>query len=241
MGKAKKEPSKDKSFCLVCGTELDLDSKYCKECAAPIEEEPQDKHVKAKRSRARIIVVLMVIIIVIASISIFFFINYEDVNELKTYEYSPTTAPAALTVDLDMDSGSMVVNFTSDPEEPVVKIDYFKRWTGMVVERPRFSTSMAKVKFNGATVIGSADSEIEVTLRADVKYTIKAKTTSGSFIMDTNVKGISFDSITTDSTSGSAVLNLKDASISGKIKTTGTSGSVSSKMIEIVSLYVDLF
>ena len=103
MGKSKPEPigEMEKIHCLACGKECDGDSKYCKHCGAPTKPLEISSNLKSKKSRKKLLVVLLVMMMIVGTIFIFLIISFEDVDETKTYIYSPDITSRSLKIELD--------------------------------------------------------------------------------------------------------------------------------------------
>jgi hypothetical protein len=215
--------------CLACGKEYDSDSNYCKHCGAPAEPEKQKipPHLKGKKSRKKLFVVLLIIIIIIAAISFFIIISFEDVDETVTYTYSPEETPSSLKIDLEMNNGSVEIKFTNESSEPVVKIDYHKKWSGFVYGQPSFETTSSKVTFKGSDVFGEADSELTVILRNDVEYDIHGTISSGSIALNTDDQGVILGTVSFASSSGSTSIFGVNLTITEQIKLKSNDGSSS--------------
>jgi hypothetical protein len=229
MGKSKPEPIgvMPKINCLACGKECDGDSKYCKHCGAPTKPLEIPPHLKPKKSRKKLLVVLLVVMMIIGTISVFLIISYEDVDETKTYTYSPDTTPRSLKIELDMDSASVEIYFTSDLDEPLVKLDYHKKWSGFIVSQSSFKTSSSKVSFEGSIVVGEANSELIVTLRNDVEYDINGISANGNIALNAEDRGVILGTIDLDTTSGSSSIFGKNLTVTKQIKLKSESGSSS--------------
>lgn len=231
MRKSKKEPVEDipKTDCLACGKEHDSDSKYCKHCGAPAEPETQKGplHLKGKKSRKKSFVVLLIVIIIIAAVSLIFIVSFQDVDENETFTYSPENTPSSLKIELDMNNASVEIKFTDELTEPVVKLDYHKKWSGWIYRQPSFETSSSKVTFKGSTVFGDADSELMVILRSDVEYDIKGTIDSGSIALNADDQGVILGTIDFDSSSGSSSIFGTNLTITEQIKLKSEDGSAS--------------
>jgi hypothetical protein len=220
----------DKMYCWKCGKKNHEKSRFCNNCGANLEGEkapgPEGelKPTEKKRSRGKLLVILILLIIIFASISIFFFFSYESVNKHVYYTYNPKTTPTSLEIDFEMENGGVEIEFTSDLNEPLVYIDYHKRWDGFVVREPSFSTSSNKVSFRGAEVWGEANSELKIILRNDVTYDFKGKERNGGLSFNSNIPGLKFGSFNFDTYNGGTNLNLNDATISGKIRMKSENG-----------------
>jgi hypothetical protein len=234
MGKSKKETPVEvpKSNCLACGKEHDYDSKYCKHCGAPAEPETQKvpQYLKGKKPRKKLFVALIIVILIIATISVIIIISFEDMDEIVTYTYSPENTPSSLKIELDMNNGSVEIEFTDELTEPVVKLDYHKKWSGWIYKQPSFETSSNKVTFIGSTVFGEADSELTVILRSDVEYDIHGTMDSGSIALHTDNQGVILGTVDFDSSSGSATIFGVNLTITEQIKLRSEDGSASVKL-----------
>jgi hypothetical protein len=229
MGRSKKEPSGEvpKSNCLACGKEHDIDSKYCKHCGAPAEPQKIPPHLKRKKSRKRLYVVLLIVIIIVGTIAAFIIVSFEDMDEIVTYTYSPENTPNSLKIELDMESCGVEIKFTSDINEPVVKIDYHKNWRGWTYKEPSFETSSSKVTFIGSIVFGEADSELTVILRSDVEYDIDSKITNGSVELNSDNQGVVLGTVHFESLSSSSSIFGTNLTITEQIKLKSEDGSTS--------------
>jgi hypothetical protein len=231
MGIFKKGPIEElpKINCLACGKENDSDSKYCKHCGAPAEPETQKipQHLKGKKSRKKLFVVLLVVIIIIAAILSIIIVTYEDMDEIVTYTYSPEETPSSLKIEVDMVNASVEFKFTSDLTEPVVKMDYHKKWQGWVIIKPSFKTSSSKVTFEGSEVMGQADSELTVILLSDVEYDIECTTTSGSITLTSDTPGVILGTVAFESYGGTSSIHGVNLTITEQIKLRSEDGSAS--------------
>ncbi|MEE9117201.1 MAG: zinc-ribbon domain-containing protein [Calditrichia bacterium] len=246
--------------CPKCGKEIDEDAQFCKHCGASTEvegeekpetptepsEEPKETEAeelkvppKKKKSRRKLAVVLIVIGLILASVFIWYFLSYEKVNEHKYYMYSPETAPSSLTLEIEMNGGATEIGFTSDPLDPMVYIDYHKRWEGPVISQPSFSTSSSKVSFDAGTVWGESNSELAVTLRSDVTYSIDIKTSNGALNFDSDIPGVSFGTLTIDTLNGASNLFISHATISGKIWVTTEDGDANFFLLNCTAQDID--
>lgn len=232
MRKSKKKPTREvpKSNCLACGKEHDSDSKYCKHCGAPAE--PETQKVPPKKSKKKLFVVLLVVIIIIATFSLLIIVTFEEVDEYKTYTYSPENTPSSLKIELDMENTSVEIKFTDELSEPVVKLDYHKKWQGFVITQPSFETSSSKVTFKGSRVAGDADSELTVILRSDVEYDIDSKISSGSIALNTEDQGVILGTVDFDSSTGSTSISGTNLTITEQIKLKSKDGSSSVNLID---------
>ena len=227
--------------CTKCGKKNEDDAIFCKGCginmetgAAPdtqVPEGPTEKEAgpetvgprRAPRDRGSGKGMKMFIIVVgvlIIAFSLYYVLRYEDVDEHEILTYDPGTTPETLTIDLETDGGEIEIVFTSDMDAPVVHIDHNKIWRGTVTSEPSF-----KVSFFGGSVMGDMESEITVTLRSDVKYNIDTSTSNGAFSLNSDIVGISFGTISTDTRNGASNINIHNATASGKIKTEVRNGA----------------
>ncbi len=249
--KCGKEIEEESEFCKHCGAQVGLGGEHPKAQDESSEEikdseseepgeikeeefgepkpEEQPKETKAplekKKPKRKLAVFLIVIGIIMVSVLIWYIIAYEKADEHVYYTYAPETAPSSLTFEVEMNGGETDINFTSNPSDPVVYIDHYKRWEGAVVSQPSFSSSSTKVSFDSGTVWGESDSALTITLRSDVKYTIDIKTSNGALNFDSNIPGISFGSFTIDTLNGASNMFINHATILGKIRVTTESGS----------------
>jgi hypothetical protein len=241
--KCGKEIEDDAEFCKHCGAKIGAEgeipdsqvesSEETKEPEAKeepvktIEEEPMEPKppLEEKKSRRGLAALLIIIGLIIASLSIWYIVAYESVDEYKYYTYAPETAPSSLTLEVEMNGGATDIGFTSDSSDPVVYIDHHEKWDGPVVSQPSFSTSSSKVKFDAGTVWGESDSELAITLRSDVKYSIDIKTSNGALSFNSDIPGASFGTFTIDTLNGASNLFISHATISGKIWVTTENGA----------------
>ncbi len=214
--------------CPKCREELDEDSKFCKHCGATLDKKGVQKPKKSpkdkKKGRKLMIALIVIGILVTSVITIGFLLSVKKANEHIFYSYSPATPPSSLTVKLEMVSGGIQVDFTSDPNEPVVYLDYHKRWEGMVVSEPSFKTTSSKVRFHSGEVMSDTttinmNSDLKVVLRNDVTYNLEIENTNGALSIFSDIPGNSFGSIKLDNSNGATSLFITDATVSGKITT----------------------
>ncbi len=191
-------------------------------------KEPRIEEPKAplekKKPRRKLAAILIVIGLIMVSVLVWYIIAYEDANEHIYYTYDPETAPGSLTVEIEMNGGGIEINFTSNPGDPVVYIDYHKRWEGAVISQPSFSSSSAKVSFDAGNVWGESDSELTVTLRSDVTYSFDTKTSNGGLNLISDTPGVTFGKFTLATMNGGSNLFISHATISGKIESTTENG-----------------
>jgi hypothetical protein len=222
--------------CPKCREELDEDSKFCKHCGATIKQKGKLKpkeSLKNKKKGTKLMIALIIIGIIITSfITMVFLFTSDKANEHIYYTYSPATPPSTLTVKLEMVSGGIQVDFTSDPNEPVVYLDYHKRWDGLVVSEPSFKTTSSKVTFHSGEVMTDTTtinmfSDLKVVLRNDVTYNLDIEATNGALSVFSDMPGNSFGTITLDGLNGATSLIITDATVSGKITTIMENGASS--------------
>ena len=217
--------------CSNCGEALDKDSKFCKHCGESTKNKGKEKvkdPSKDKKKGTRLMIALIVIgIVVVSIISMFFLLTYEKVNEHEYHSYSPSTPPSSLKVELDMMNGGIQLDFTSDPSEPVVYIDHHKRWEGNVVQEPKFKKSSSEVSFDGGEIMGDSNSELKVTLRSDVTYSLDITTENGGLSLFSDIPGTSFNEIAIDASNGGSSIYISDATISTKIAINSENGGSS--------------
>jgi hypothetical protein len=217
--------------CSSCGEKLDKDSKFCKHCGESTKNNGKQmgkEPSKDKKKGTRLMIALIVVgIVVVSLISMFFLFTYEKVNEHEYHSYSPSVPPSSLNVELDMMNGGIQIDFTSDPSEPVVYIDHYKRWEGNIVQEPEFETSSSEVSFDGGEIMGESNSELKVTLRSDVTYSLEITTENGGLSLFSDIPGTSFNTITIDSSNGGSSIFISDATISTKIAFNNDNGGSS--------------
>jgi hypothetical protein len=165
-----------------------------------------------------------VIGLIMVSVLVWYVIAYEDADEHSYYSYDPETAPDSLTLEIVMNGGGIEINFTTNPSDPVVYIDYHKRWEGAVISQPSFSSSSTKVSFNAGYVWGESNSELTITLRNDVTYSFDTKTSNGGMNLVSDTPGTTFGTFTLDTLNGASNLFISHASVSGKIESTTENG-----------------
>jgi hypothetical protein len=183
---------------------------------------------KDKKKGKKLMIALIVVgIVIISGVALFFLFTYEKVNEHEYYSYAPSTTPNSLIVELEMDNGGIELDFTSESSEPVVYIDYYKRWEGPVINQPSFKTSSSKVSFKGANIMGEANSDLRITLRNDVTYTLEIKMENGGFTLFSDIPDTSFNTITVDSKNGGSSFFVSDATVSSKITINCVNGGTS--------------
>jgi DNA-directed RNA polymerase subunit RPC12/RpoP len=250
-------------YCSKCGKENEDDAEFCKHCGAkigvegekpdtqaePSEEtkEPtiEEKHeepkapLEKKKPRRKLAVILIVIGIILVSVLVWYIIAYENANEHIYYTYDPDTAPDSLTVEIEMNGGGIEINFTSNLADPVVYIDYHKRWEGAVISQPSFSSSSTKVSFDSGTVWGESDSELTITLRSDVTFSFDTKTSNGGMNLVSDSPGITFGTFTLDTLNGASNLFISHASVSGKIESTTENGATNYHFTNCTLNYID--
>lgn len=191
------------------------------------EEEPEEPKVppKKKKSRKKLVVFFIVIGLIMVSVLIWYVIAYEDADEHIYYSYDPESTPDSLIMEIVMSGGGIEINFTTNPGDPVVYIDYHKRWEGAVISQPSFSSSSTKVSFNSGYVWGESNSELTITLRSDVTYSFDTKTSDGGLNLVSDTPGVTFRTFTLDTLNGATNLFISQASISGKIESTTENGA----------------
>lgn len=241
--KCGKENEDDAEFCKHCGAKIgaegekpETQAESLEETKEPIaeeepvetkEEEPEEPKapLEKKKPRRKLAVILIVIGIIMVSVLVWYIIAYENANEHVYYTYDPETSPGSLTVEIEMNGGGMEINFTTNPADPVVYIDYHKRWEGAVISQPSFSSSSTKVSFDAGNVWGESDSELTVTLRSDVTYSFDTKTSNGGMNLFSDTPGATFGTFTIDTLNGASNLFISHASVSGKIESTTENGA----------------
>jgi hypothetical protein len=186
-------------------------------------EEPKAP-LEKKKPRRKLAVILIVIGLIMVSVLIWYIIAYEDADEHIYYTYVPETAPGSLTIEIEMNGGGMEINFTTNPSDPIVYIDYHKIWEGAVISQPSFSSSSTKVSFDSGTVWGESDSELAITLRSDVTYSFDTKTSNGGLNLVSDTPNATFGTFTLDTLNGATNLFISHASVSGKIESTTENG-----------------
>jgi hypothetical protein len=187
-------------------------------------EEPKPP-LEKKKPKRKLAVFLIVIGIILVSVLVWYVIAYENADEHVIHKYDPETAPDALTLEIEMNGGGIEINFTSNLADPVVYIDYYKRWEGAVVSQPSFSSSSTKVSFDSGTVWGESDSELTITLRSDVTFSFNTKTSNGGLNLISDTPGTSFGTFTLDTLNGASNLFISHASVSGKIESSTENGA----------------
>jgi hypothetical protein len=196
----------------------------------PVEtKEPEAKEPKAppkkKKSRRKWAVVFIVIGLIMVSVLIWYVIAYEDADEHIYYSYDPESTPDSLKIEIVMSGGGIEINFTTNPGDPVVYIDYHKRWEGAVISQPSFSSSSTKVSFNSGYVWGESKSELTFTLRSGVTYSFDTKTSDGGLNLISDTPDATFEKFTLDTLNGATNLLISHATISGKIESTTENGA----------------
>jgi DNA-directed RNA polymerase subunit RPC12/RpoP len=239
--KCGKENEDDAEFCKHCGAKIAVEGKKPEDQVRPTEEtkepiaegEPVEKKeelekpkapLEKKKPRRKLAVILIVIGLIMVSVLAWYIIAFEDVDEHVYYTYDPETAPDSLTVEIEMNGGGIEINFTTNFADPVVYIDYHKRWEGAVISQPSFSSSSTKVSFDSGTVWGESDSELTITLRSDVTYSFDTKTSNGGMNLVSDTPGTTFGTFTLDTLNGASNLFISHASVSGKIESTTENG-----------------
>ncbi len=189
-------------------------------------EEPKEPKAppKKKKSRRKWAVVFIVIGLIMVSVLVWYVIAYEDADEHIYYSYDPETTPDSLTLEIVMSGGGIEINFTTNPSDPVVYIDYHKRWEGAVISQPSFSSSSTKVSFRSGYVWGESNSELTITLRSDVTYSFDTKTSDGGLNLVSDTSDVTFGTFTLDTLNGGSNLFISNATISGKIEATTEEG-----------------